>query len=189
MSSFAQAQALISRNLVNGRMVELFDDFTWRYEDEIENFCVQLSSVAEICDFEPEWKLIPVTSPNLFIDFYFDELNQARISTHNFGDDIGYTLENVIEFFPTNIAEYNGITEDEINIFAEMEATVSDLPARTVVYGMNLNGVNMFIYSTVWLGDSHLMQILTQNYDLNITKAGVERHIDFVSKVRIQPQN
>ena len=186
VSSSVNAQALLSRNLVNGRMIEVFDDFSWRYEDATEFDCVRISQLTEICDFEPDWTLTPINSVNLYLDFYFDELNYTRIVPFGAGGDIGYTLEFLIENLILDVAEYNGIDKEDIAIQGTFESEVLGQPAQTVAYSMTINGLRLFIYATFWIGETESIQVFSQNYDLEINGESLDRHTNFVSKIKFR---
>ena len=145
---------------------------------------MMISKIAEICDFEPEWTLTPINSVNLFLDFYYDDLNYARITPNNFGENVGFSLDFMSENLKFSVAEYNGIAESDINIVATFETEFLGQPARTFVYSIVVNGLRLFLYTTYWVGETDSIEIITQNYDLEMTDISLERHNNCVSKIK-----
>lgn len=184
-ASAANAQQLISRNLVNGRMVEIFSDYTWRYEDANTQSCIQISTNVKICDFEDEWQLYPTPMPANFFDFRHDELTAARITHEGIGANFGWTANIMTEAMLLSVAEFYGIDVQDITVYESGPATISGLPAYSLVYGLEAQGVWVIIHETVWVGKEDIIEVSMQNYDLEVTEQAKELNRSFISKIMI----
>ena len=132
---------------------------------------------------------LPISSLELFKDFYHDELKSTPITASTLRTKIGYSIEYPIELLPSSIADYYGIEASEVSLFYNSGSTVSGFPPHTTVHGLTLVGLNVLIYRTIWIDKAHTSEIYTFNYNLEMTEAGMDIHKGFTSKVKIDLAN
>jgi hypothetical protein len=186
----AIAQEVVGTSVVDGSTVELLNDQTWRYrdnEDAVDD-CENLSLGVQFCGQSKGW--VPMPKPNAMINaaYRFDSLHYGQIIIEALGTDQGVDLKFMREAVLQLAASATGVSVEQIPVPDTYTSTVSGLSGETIVYQVNVNGVDSVFVNTIVLGPNRVIQMMSYTLTDTFTEEQRIRHADFLSAIKIEDQ-
>ena len=87
------AQSKVGTAVVDGSIVDLFSDKTWRFRDEEPRECEQIKLGVSFCDESAIWKRLDNEGPEISAMYNYDDRNYAMFIIEAMGSDDGLSLE------------------------------------------------------------------------------------------------
>ncbi|MBT0956871.1 hypothetical protein IV417_05705 [Alphaproteobacteria bacterium KMM 3653] len=175
MGGFAlpsQAQEVVGRALVEGKTVELMADRTWRYEGEISGLvapsvsgagtnCSAIHAAVTFCADPNLWTASTPPTPEIVAAYSHDDRHYGQFVVETFGSADGVNPELMRDIVVQNAAGATGQRTDEIVILDVAPTTIGGLPAETVVYQVEFDGLKVVFSNTILIQPSLTMQAIT----------------------------
>ena len=179
----------LSKSVVDGKIVLLYSDNTWEYEDKgikASNGCVILSKTIKFCDNKGDWKATK-GQPDHLAAYVFDSKNYGVIIEENLGSSDGVTLETMRAVVISNVESLSGVTKDDIVIVSVENVTLFDQDAVNMVYMVTYKGLKFFYSNTILVLPNDTYQLLTYLIGKKFTENDKKLHDQFVGLISVTP--
>lgn len=186
LSAPSYAASEIGKALIDGKIVILYDDKTWRFEDEAEvsSACEQLSDRIDFCKGSTPYEQIAPANNELLGQFRKDDRNYAMIIEEEVGSKDGMTLEfmrNAI--YENQIA--GGVKKEDIIIIDTDEGEEFGQDATFVAMATSLDGLKLVYAYTIMISETTSVQLITYALGQELTDEVINNHEEFLDLVRI----
>ncbi len=181
----AQSQTVLSRTVIDGRMVEILDNQTWRYAGSDDKKCRALDAAVEFCGTGLGWEYLETNNPEITAQLRFDDRNYAIIIVDQIGTVDGNSLDYMVDAAVYNAAEGAGVTAEEVVIHDTVETTLSGHPARRLVYGVDISGLSFVYSNTITVREDISVQAITYSVGTQPDAAHRNLHEGFIGNVRV----
>ncbi|MEP2947832.1 MAG: hypothetical protein ABJN11_09520 [Lentilitoribacter sp.] len=186
LSAPSYGAAEIGKALIDGKIVILYDDKTWRFEDETEvsSACERLSDRIDFCKGSTPYEQIAPANNELLGQFRKDDRNYAMIIEEEVGSKDGMTLEfmrNAI--YENQIA--GGVKKEDIIIIDTDEGEEFGQDATFVAMATSLDGLKLVYAYTIMISETTSVQLITYALGQELTDEVVNNHDEFLDLVRI----
>ena len=161
-SAPALAQAVVSRAIVDGKTVILYDDFSWNYETAKSPGCRVLTKNLSFCAPANRWKQMNQSQNSEVTAFfrYSDNL-YAMVIEENLGKKAGVTNEAMVAAVLQSTANAVGISKEEVIVVDSDQVEVKGHAASNIAYTLPLNGLNYTYLNTIIVFDNRTVQLLS----------------------------
>lgn len=182
------AQNAIGQSQFDGETIILNDDFTWSYAEQSANAdnadCFKITSLYNFCGRPLGWVVTSKLSPEAVGSFRLDDRNYAIVIQEALGADDGFTLDFMQEAIITNFTTAAGIGKQDVTTYETLDFELFGSPARRVVYGGRISGLDVIYYNTIWLSERETIQFLSFTISNEPTDAAKELHLGSVDALR-----
>lgn len=187
VASGAFAQQVVGMSMINGKKVELLSDNTWRYlEFEVGKNCKPIHSKLDFCGNPSKWRPQMTAGTDMNAVFTHDGRNYAGYLAEDIGSldgvDIPYMQQTALDA----AAMASGVDVLQIPVVEVVEATMSDIPAETMVYAAKLGNMGVVYANTIIVLDDFTLQAITWSIGKEFTDKQRELHQDFVESTKIK---
>ncbi len=183
-AGLAQAQA-VGEALVDGRRVTLFADGTWTWAST--SGCAAIAPKVEFCSTDPAWRPSPPPNSVVTAAFWHDDRNYGQFIAEGLGLADGLTMEG---FRDLVLQGTEATTGSKPVVMSLEDSTVSNLPAETMTYAINIHGMSAVFANTMVLTDHLTLQVQTYMIGRpeDFGDAARKLHTDFVAATRIKTE-
>lgn len=186
LSAPSHAAGELGKALIDGKIVILYDDNTWRFEDapEVSSACERLSNRIDFCKGTTPYAQIAPANNELLGQFRKDDRNYAMIIEEEVGSKDGMTLEfmrNAI--YENQIA--GGVKKEDIIIIDTTEGEEFGQNATFVAMATSLDGLKLVYAYTIMISESTSVQLITYALGQELTDDMVNNHDEFLDLVKI----
>ncbi len=180
------AQERVGSSLVNGKAIELFSDYTWRYRsDSDETGCLSIKSGIEFCEVSGSWaKTRSSSNEDSSAEFRYDDKNYGMVIVEEVGADDGMGLEFMKSVVVDNFAGAAGISKEDVLVLAVEDGSVSGKSSSMVVYGGKVDGLPLIYSNTIVSEPSRTSQFVTYSIERELSEEHRRLHNEFLSAVR-----
>lgn len=185
----AFAQSVVGTSVVDGKIVQLFSDGTWRAETTGKDAnCVGLGSDLQFCPTDPAWKQIRASTPQVDATFQYDDRHYGQFVVEAIGTADGLTAEGFRAAVLGNAEAATGKAPTTLGV---TPTEVAGLPGETVTYLVEFQGTQFLFATTTLLTDKVAAQIQTwQLGGLPYTDAHQKLHAEFLTSTSfVAPAN
>lgn len=163
------AQDVIGRALVDGKMVEIMSDRTWRFQgedggattDAADNGCEAIHQAVTFCIDPNLWEPSPPAGPDITAAYRHDDRHYAQFVIETFGTDDGITEEFMRDIVIQNAAGATGQRKEDIVILGIEPGEISGKPAETIIYQVEFDGLKVVFVNSIQLLPGLTMQAIT----------------------------
>ena len=179
------AQSKVGTAVVDGSIVDLFSNKTWRFRDEEPRECEQIKLGVSFCDESAIWKRLDNEGPEISAMYNYDDRNYAMFIIEAMGSDDGLSLELMRKIAIENFADGAETSANNVTIFGSYDRELLGLQATTVEYGGKISGMSLIFYNTIVVEEQRTIQLVTYAIARAPTKQGRSLHESFLKNVRI----
>ena len=181
-----QAQSLVGRSVVNGRQVDLFSDFSWRYSAPLSEECMTITKSVRFCPEKGVWDRLP--PPNTEADAFFS--NRLGVYLVFIDDELGQTAGLNLDSFASivigNAAIGMGKAPAEVPVLGMTDFTFEGAPARTLTYLAARDGLNVVMLNTLRLGKTNGLQVIAFELGVEPSDRPKEAKLKALSQVFVE---
>ena len=116
-SGVSAAQTKVGATVIEGKVVELFSDGTWRYEMDGGSKCRPLTRTLTMCDREGNWTNTTNSNADAVAMFTYDDRNFALVITEALGTEDGLSRKYMRRAVIETAAAGAGIAHSEVVVF------------------------------------------------------------------------
>lgn len=181
----ALAQSVVGTSVVDGKVVALYSDGTWRAAgDTATSGCTDLSAGMQFCPTDPKWQRIRASTPQVDATFQYDDRHYGQFVVEEIGKADGLTAEGLREAVLTNAEGASGKPAAVLDV---TPSEVAGLPAETMTYVVEFQGTQFVFATTTVLTDHLTAQIQTwQLGGAPYTETHRKLHADFLTATRVE---
>lgn len=181
----ALAQEVVGTSMVNGEMVELLSDHSWRYVDGQPQGCERIHARIEFCQETAYWDIQP--KPNGEISAMFKHGNREALMfiAEDLGIKDGVTLDFLSKLVVHNAAKGGNVAPEDIPILKTVKTEVFGAPAVTIIYKVNINGLDFVFANTAVALEDFSMQVVTYAVTTTFTPEHEALHLRNVAETRL----
>jgi len=179
------AQSKVGTAVVNGSIVDLFSDNTWRFRDEEPRECEKIKLGVSFCDESAIWTRLDNEGPEISAMYNYDDRNYAMFIIEAMGSDDGVNLELMRKIAIENFADGAEISANNVTIFDTYDRKLLSRQATTVEYGGKISGMSLIFYNTIVVEDQRTIQLATYAIGQAPTEQARSLHESFLKNVRI----
>ncbi|WP_157970938.1 hypothetical protein [Pseudogemmobacter bohemicus] len=177
----ALAQGVSGKAMVDGRVVTLFDDRTWRFDEATEG-CETLSARLEFCGAAAGWTIAQKPTPDYTAAYRLTDRLYGGFIVEEIGTDQGLTPEAVRKLL---LEILQGAMNVVPVVIANEPATIDGKTGETLVYGFRVDGIDVVYANSFLLSKGSVLQVLT--YEVGVkdySDAHRRTHDGFVAATR-----
>ena len=184
----ADNATVVGNAVLGGKRVELLSDNTWRFVDLAEpsdGKCVPINTVLTFCGTIFDWRPVGTTGTEFLRQFRHDSRTYAGIIYEELGSADGMDMEFMRNAVIENVAAGTGIRPEEVPIFDVRSITIDDLPAETIVYGANFQGLDVIYQNTIVNAPNHNLQFVIWTIASELGDDAKSLNDSFLNAIRI----
>lgn len=181
----AQAQQAVSRSLVNGKAVTLFDNGTWTYESSDQQRCRSLGSGISFCGASDIWKNTTSAGPDAAATFRYDDRHYAMVIVEALGVADGVTQEYMRSAVVENAATGGDVASESVVVIGIESYEGFAYPSETVVYSTQINGLDAIFANTIVTKLNQTFQLITFAVGSQYTQQHRHLNDDFVKSFEL----
>ncbi|MBS8227701.1 hypothetical protein [Vannielia litorea] len=183
----ASGQEVIGRALVEGKMVEILDNQTWRYAGAESDSpgCKQIHSAVTFCGDPTTWTSTPPSAPDVAAAWRHDDRHYAQFIIEGLGTQDGLTREQMRKIVIDNAAFATNQPASSIPTLLVEPATIDGEEAETIVYQVDFDGLKAVFANTILIREALVVQALTYAIGPTYTEDHMALHADFLKSTRL----
>lgn len=158
LASPAFSQAIVGSSVVDGVLVDLFDDGTWRAQQTRKPGCLAIDTEISFCSTDPAWKMTRKSTAEVAATLRHDDRHYGQFIIEKVGTADGLTLESLRDLVLEIATSAEGVKPSVVEV---TQTKVAGLPAEILVYVVSLNGTDFLFANTLVLTEHRTMQIQT----------------------------
>lgn len=183
----ALAQSKVGSAMVDGRVVDLFEDNSWQFRDGTADApCETISDGVEFCDPQKRWKLVGRNEGEIAAQYRFSDTLYGMFITEEIGSDDGLTLEVMREAVLVNAAGQSAMSADDIVVLDVDDSDFQGRSATTMTYIAPVNNMQLTMRNTIVSMPHRTVQLVTYGIGKATTDKLSDHHADFVSLVTLK---
>jgi len=180
------ASDLVGTGFVKGKVVQLFDDGTWKYLVKPENpGCETVHEFVDFCATNTNWKPWPGAKFDFDKLYNHDERHFAGLIVEKLGTVDGMTKEGMINSVLSIAADASKTSVEEIPVHSVTETKTDDVDGMQVVYGAKIDGLNVVYANSITVQEALTIQVVTWAIGKEFTPVHQDLHKDFNGGVQI----
>ncbi len=152
------SQTVVGSSVVDGVLVDLFDNGTWREQQAREPGCFAIETDVTFCSTDPAWQLTRKSTPSVAATLRHDDRHYGQFVIERIGTADGYSMESLRSMILEIATSPEGVPPSVVEV---TQTTVAGIPAETVVYVVGLNGTDFLFANTLVLTEYRTIQIQT----------------------------
>ena len=154
------SQEIIGYGKVGGESVELFSNFTWRYQQtqESNGDCEQLSMNISFCNSKG-WRVTSNTGPATAM-YLIDDRHYAMFIIEELGSRDGFTIDVMADVALAHAAEAANVQKNSVPINKREKISIDDKQALSLGYTLKLENVPFTYLNNIHVGKSFTMQAI-----------------------------
>ena len=177
----ALAQSVSGKAMVDGRVVTLFDDFSWKFDDAAAG-CETISTRLQFCGRDAGWSSAQKPTPDYAAAYRLNDRMYGGYIVEEIGTDQGLNPQAVrkllLEILETSLNVTPVVLETK-------DIMIDGKPGETLAYGFNLDGIDVVYANSFLLTKSSLVQVLTYEVgSKDFSEAHRRAHEGFVAATR-----
>jgi|GEM_PF-1606695 len=184
----AQEASVVGTSVLGGKRVELLSDNTWRYAVLAQNDdakCVPINTVLTFCGTIFDWRPLGTTGTDFTRQFRHDSRSYAGIIHEELGAADGMDMEFMRNAVIEIAAMATGTRPEDVAIHDVRNETVDGQPGETIVYGANIQGLDVMYQNTIVNAPHHNLQFVVWTIGADLTETNVALHKAFLDAQRI----
>jgi hypothetical protein len=179
------AQQVVGTSIVDGKVVELLSDSTWRYKHQEVGGCKLIEYNLRFCGEGIRWINVPPSGEAVAM-YKDDDSNYGEFLIEHVGSTQGLTLDAIRKAIIGNAADAAKVKPQEISTLGDEETSVDGYKAETVTYLAVLDKIPVVYYNTIVVTESATVQIMTWSLATDVTPEAKRLHSDFVSQTHLK---
>ncbi|QDC09720.1 hypothetical protein FHY55_10890 [Oceanicola sp. D3] len=183
----ASGQDVIGRALVEGKMVEILDNQTWRYADSGQTTpgCKQIHRAASFCGDPATWQATTPSTPDVAAAWRHDDRHYAQFIIEGFGSKDGLTREQMRKIVIDNAAFATNQPASSIPTLLVEPATIDGQEAETIVYMVDFDGLKAVFANTILIREALVVQAITYAISPDYSEDHMALHADLLESTRL----
>ena len=177
------AQQIVGTASVNGRVINIFDDQTWKYKSSkgSQDFssCDALKNGIYFCN-EQNWKVQPPMEPANAI-YQINDRTYLMFIIESLGTNDGFSQEFMMNVALTTAAEAGNMTTDQIPQHFVKELTTNNNNYTSMAYTTKISGLTVTYINNIYVKEAVTVQVALYTIAPNVTDELLD-HSDVVTK-------
>ena len=177
----------VGTGIVDGKIIDIFDDFTWDYQNKNSSSlrCQSLDKSISFCK-DSDWEKMPNPLAGQLATFATKSGDEyGIIISEPFGILDGVKPSLMRDAIIFNLANATGIGEADIPILHLSEASFGGLDVERIALQGDLEGLKLTYVYTILIADSVTLQIITYSVSKDYGYKEAEIHESFLETLRI----
>ena len=161
LAGMAHSQEIVGQAIVDGRIVNLFDNQTWAYSENVDQSCRAVTARVQFCGSQDTWTPIELDNADVAAGFRHDDRHYAQFIIEEIGTDDGLSPDVMRQIVIDNAASASNKSPSEIPVLEVTETTLSGEAADTMVYIGDIDGFSFVFANTMYLASDFSMQVIS----------------------------
>lgn len=188
----AAADEVVGRTQIDGRVVDLLENFTWRYADDATegdaaagHACARIDDALNFCGEALGWSAIRNTNPDVAAMYRRDDRSYGFFVIEGVGSEDGVALDGYSRSVLENTANAGEIDMADLMVFDPEDSALFERPTRTVSYALTLNSLPIVYRNTIVLGARRTLQLVTFTVSKTLSEDHKAMHAAFLGAVSL----
>ena len=171
----AFSQSVIGSAYVNGDVIEIMSDKTWRYKSEV-NQNLRSKKKPQDCDFlkygiyfcnKSSWQVSAPTGSftNLYV---IDDKTYAGFIIEEIGSNDGVTREFMTKLALDNAASAANVSTNQIVQHFVEEQSIDDISFTTVAYSAAVEGMSFIFLNNIYVNETVTAQAIVYGFGSSV---------------------
>lgn len=179
----AQAQDIVGKAIVDGKVVNLLSDQTWAFAGVTEDDCKALNANVTFCGLAPRWTPSAIPSAAILAAYQYDDITHGQFIVENIGTANGLSPEFMRDTLLKTVEQQVG---EKPTVVSLEPITLGTLEGETIVYTFQYQGVDTVFANSIFLTENMALQAMTYAIADNYTADHQEAHAAFLAATRLQ---
>lgn len=185
MASTAYTQTRVGTSLIDGEIVDLYSDQSWKYRNGTNDGCEQVTMALEFCDSEQSWERIKNHDKEIAAQFRYNDRHYGQFVVEELGTSDGITSEFMRDIVISNFASFAGISDSAVIIYDVKQDTVQGRTYDTVIYGGSVSGLDAVYINTLVVSPKTTIQATTFAVSSSVSEKHKAIHESFLAGIKI----
>lgn len=181
------AQEVVGQAIVDGRIVDLYDDQSWAYATEAEPGCRSVTARVQFCGAAETWMPIELDNADVAAGFRHDDRHYAQFIIEQIGTDDGLSGEVMRQIVIDNAASASGRAPSAIPVLEVTDVRLADQDTQTMVYIADIDGFSFVFANTIYLDTDFSMQVISFAVADSFTDKHRALHADLLTGTEVMP--
>lgn len=184
-SVFSAQAEIVGKAVVDGKVVLLNSDKTWKFEStETASTCQALSATVSFCPpTEHAYTKLPKQAPDQLAMFIRNGMQYGAIIEEKVGLSDGLTDEFMLNAIEANMV-MGGARKDEIVVADHQKVQLGGREATQVAYLVKLSGLNFVFMYTFGMSENTSLQFITWTVGKQLQQFNKDMHADFIDQLK-----
>lgn len=184
----AFSQGRVGTSIVDGKTVDLYSDFTWRYRSDqsADAGCVRISSGLNFCGAAQGWKRIGAASNEIASQFRLDDRNYAVFVVEQLGSEDGMTMRHMRSSIIQNFSVAADISPEDVIVHGSEDGDFGGETSTLLIYSGEWQGFHVIYANTVVITANRTLQLITYSVAETFTDRHRKMHSEFLSAIRLE---
>ncbi|MEL6435385.1 MAG: hypothetical protein AAFP99_01190 [Pseudomonadota bacterium] len=148
--------------------------------------CSSISRGVSFCGDKATWTPLDRAPGAASAIFHHSDTNYGVFIVEDFGTKDGASTALIREAIIQNAAGGAGIAPSEVPILTSYAVAVDETSAETIVYTVNLNGVDIVYANTIIVSEDRSVQAMTHVFGQEFTEAHQSLHAEFIGATELE---
>lgn len=182
LATAGSAQEKVGTAVVEGKVVDLYSDFSWSYaEGSNATDCEQISREIQVCLRKGGWENTNFRSADVAAQYIYDDRHYGQLIIEKVGLNDGMDQEFMRAAIISNFASAANVPETKVMVHSVETKTIDAKPAETVIYSGTLDGLDVIFANSIVFQPELTVQIVTFAVGSTMSAKHTGLHEDFVS--------
>lgn len=183
----ASAQQIIGQAVIEGRVIEILSDGTWRFvnDNEITGECDRLTLRLAFCGEASGWTSTTPPAPDIVAQYRHDDRHYGQMIPEGLGAADQITLDFMRNAVLENAAAASGQPRSAIEVLESFQTSIAGIDGETIVYRFSIDGLPVVFANAILIGERDTFQIVTFAIGSEFTPNHANLHKEFLSLTQI----
>jgi hypothetical protein len=179
------AQSIVGTGLVDGKKIEIYNDFSWDYVGDDKGKCKSAGKGVLFCGSSSIWKPTDLGS-EITAGYRYNDRTYAMIIVEDLGIQDGMTSEFMRKAIIENAATGAGVEAKDIIILSADESLFDNKESNRMVYATNIDGLDIIYTNTISIEEYRTLQMITMDISSEYSEEKSNFHDKFLELVKIK---
>lgn len=184
-ASSAYTQTRVGTSVIDGEVVDLYSDQSWKYRSGTDADCDQITIFLEFCDVQELWKSTTKANDDISAMYRHNDRIYGMFIVEELGTNDGLTADFMRKAVVTNLANAAGTSESEIIVYGVTQDSIQDQFHETITYGGTVDGLNVIYINTIVTSPKTTVQVATFSIGSQLSQDQKAMHKSFLDGTKI----
>ena len=114
MASSAYTQTRVGTSVIDGEVVDLYSDQSWKFRIGTNDGCEQITLALEFCNLQQGWERVESHINEIAAQFRYNDRHYGQFVVENLGVSDGITNQFMRNVVISNFASAVGVSEADV---------------------------------------------------------------------------
>lgn len=183
----AEQPSAFGTTILDGREIQLFSDFTWRFADTREAECRNLNTVIDFCSSVSGWVQVTSPNPGVLAQYYLNDHQYAFLVFEALGLVNGMQPETVGNAAILFAATAQGIDPSDVPVLQMTPGGMDGRAGQRLAYIVWDGEMPLVFLNTITVAEQWTLQAISYSVGETLDASAIAAHESFLAATRLTP--